>query len=93
MKIHTMVKRAVTAALFLLVCIAAMTCFLWWRSYAGVSNREILGAVREEGAATRLTVEMQCNALSRKLDRIESKLDRLIDMATPRLPDGMTPAQ
>ena len=28
-----------------------------------------------------------------KLDRIESKLDRLIEMATPKLPDNMVPVE
>ena len=37
-------------------------------------------------------IERRFERIDSKLDGIESKLDRLIDMATMKLPDGMTPA-
>ncbi len=91
MKLLKTLKRVMAVIVLLLICFAAF--WMWRMSYAGISNRQILDAVREEGAETRRTVNERSDALSRKLDTIEAKLDKLINMATPRLPDNMTPAQ
>lgn len=91
MKLLKTLKRVMAVIVLLLICFAAF--WMWRMSYAGVSNRQILDAVREEGEKTRRTVDERSDALSKKLDTIEAKLDKLIDLATPRLPDNMTPAQ
>ena len=64
-----------------------------------VSRREVQETVVSESAAIQARLDAHCDAIERrfervdsKLDSIESKLDRLIDMATMKLPDGMTPA-
>ena len=91
MKLLKTLKRVMAVIVLLLICFAAF--WMWRMSYADVSNRQILDAVREEGEKTRRTVDERSDALSKKLDTIEAKLDKLIDLATPRLPDNMTPAQ
>ena len=91
MKLLKTLKRVMAVIVLLLICFAAF--WMWRMSYAGVSNRQILDAVREEGEKTRRTVDERSDALSKKLDTIEATLDKLIDLATPRLPDNMTPAQ
>ena len=64
-----------------------------------MSRREVKETVVSESAAIQAHLDARCDAIERrfervdsKLDSIESKLDRLIDMATMKLPDGMTPA-
>ena len=82
-------------ALFLLVAaLSAAVAWLWlFYRDGGVTHRDLADLVAAEGAATRAKVDERCNALDVKLDRIESKLDRLIQLATPRLPDGMKTAE
>ena len=82
-------RRIATVALLLLLLL--VLAFEWWRFAAdrGVSHRDLKEAVARESAVVRERVDARCDALERRLDRIESKIDRLIEMATPRLPDGM----
>ena len=77
---------AVAVVLVLLVLLAWL--WLFYRD-GGVTHRQLADLITAEGAATRAKVDQRCNALDSKLDRIESKLDKLIQLATPRLPDGM----
>ena len=62
----------------------------------GVTNRDILGAVREESADIKQRLDARADELSEKLDasgarleRIESKLDRLLDIASHPLSDKL----
>ena len=79
------------AFLVLLLLILLILAFEGWRLFAdgGVSHRDLEKAILRESAAVREHMDVRCDALERRLDRIESKIDRLIDMATPKLPDGM----
>lgn len=82
-------------ALFLLVAaLSAAVAWLWlFYRDGGVTHRDLADLVAAEGAATRAKVDERCDALDVKLDRIESKLDRLVQLVTPRLPDGMKAAE
>jgi hypothetical protein len=84
-----MTKKVLIA--ILIVVLLAMTVAWLWLFYrdGGVTHRELADLITAEGAATRTKVDERCDALDVKLDRIESKLDKLIQLATPRLPDGM----
>ena len=88
-----MIKR-LTMALVLAVVLAALIAWLWlFYRDGGVTHRDLADLITAEGAATRARVDERCDALDVKLDRIESKLDKLIQLAAPRLPDGMTPVE
>jgi len=98
-------KRSTFLAAAALVAIALA--LLWWRRCGGVSHREIRTAVVSEAAAVRSLVDARCDAIERnqamimlkvdgldaKLDAIGRKLDALMKMAEPQLPDGMSPAE
>ena len=86
--------KKILAVVLLVVVLATVVAWLWllYRD-GGVTHRDLAGLVSAEGAATRARVDERCAALDVKLDRIESKLDRLIQLATPRLPDGMKAAE
>ena len=60
------------------------------RAIQALKEADLIAA---EGAATRTKVDERCDALDVKLDRIESKLDKLLQLATPRLPDDMKAAE
>ena len=84
-----MAKKILIAAL-LVVLLATVIAWLWlFYRDGGVTHRDLADLITAEGAATRTKVDERCDALDVKLDRIESKLDKLIQLATPRLPDGM----
>ena len=88
-----MAKKILIAAL-LVVLLATVIAWLWlFYRDGGVTHRELADLITAEGAATRAKVDERCDALDVKLDRVESKLDTLIQLATPRLPDGMKAAE
>jgi len=74
----------------LLILLTLLVGRIWFSFCGGVSHRELKVAVEREAAETCAHVDRRCDVLEKKLDRIEGKLDRLIEMATTKLPDGMT---
>ena len=86
--------KKILIAVLLVVLLATVVAWLWllYRD-GGVTHRELADLIAAEGAATRARVDERCDALDVKLDRIESKLDKLIQLATPRLPDDMKAAE
>ena len=60
--------------------------------HADITNSDVQETVLAESQTIQVQMDARCATLERKLDRIEAKLDRLIEMATTKLPDGMTPA-
>lgn len=81
-------KIKIAAVIVLLLAILIAWLWLFYRD-GGVTHRELADRIADEGEATRTRVDERCDAMDAKLDRIESKLDKLIQLATPRLPDGM----
>ena len=90
----TTMKNKLLATVLFVVVLATVIAWLWlFYRDGGVTHRELADLITAEGAATRAKVDERCDALDVKLDRIESKLDKLIQLATPRLPDGMKSAE
>lgn len=73
----------------LLALIVAAALYL---KFAGVTHEDLRDAVRGESATIQQAMDDRYRALDRKLDRIEGKLDRLLEIANRPLPDGMSPA-
>ena len=98
-RVWKFVERLVVAAL-LALAIAAIV-LLWQRIAGGfVSNREVRQSVVSEAASLKTRLDERCDTVEARLNRIESKidgldrkLDRLIELATPRLPDEMRAAE
>lgn len=87
-------KKAV--AIIVILAVAAVAAWLWYRQCGGVSHGELKSAIERESRTTRAQLRDESAAINAKLDRIEAKVDRveakldkLIEMATPKLPDGM----
>ena len=77
--------------LFLLVI--ALGVALWYLKFCGVTHEEIYAAVTEESAKVQSVVDDRYQKLDKKLDRIEGKLDKLLEIANRPLPDGMQRAE
>ena len=77
--------------LFLLVI--ALGAALWYLKFCGVTHEEIYEAVTEKSAKVQSVVDDRYQKLDRKLDRIEGKLDKLLEIANRPLPDGMQRAE
>ena len=86
-------KKRISAVVLAALLLAAACLWLLWRQSGGVSHVEIRDTVVAESGSVKALVDARCDALERKLDAIEGKLDLLIRMATPQLPDGMSPAR
>ena len=91
--ICAMIKRFLIAVLLVMVLVTIVSWLWLFYRDGGVTHRDLADLVAAEGTATRARVDERCDALDVKLDRIESKLDRLIQLATPQLPDGMKAAE
>ena len=62
---------------------------IWYLKFAGVTHEDIYDAVTAESTKVQSVVDDRYQKLDRKLDRIESKLDKLLEIANRPLPDGV----
>ena len=83
-------KKLIVVLVLLLIALAAA---LWYLKFYGVTHEEIYEAVTEESAKVQAVVDDRYQRLDRKLDRIEGKLDKLLEIANRPLPDGMQRAE
>ena len=83
-------KKLIVVLVLLLIALAAA---LWYLKFCGVTHEEIYEAVTEESAKVQSVVDDRYQRLDRKLDRIEGKLDKILEIANRPLPDGMQKAQ
>ena len=73
----------------LILLVIALGAAIWYLKFYGVTHEEIYEAVTEESAKVQSVVDDRYQ----KLDRIESKLDKLLEIANRPLPDGMQRAE
>ena len=83
-------RKLIVVLILLLIALAAA---LWYLKFCGVTHEEIYEAVTEESAKVKSVVDDRYQRLDRKLDRIEGKLDKILEIANRPLPDGMQKAQ
>ena len=83
-------KKLIVVLILLLVALAAA---LWYLKFYGVTHEEIYEAVTEESMKVQSVVDDRYQRLDRRLDRIEGKLDKILEIANRPLPDGMQKAQ
>ena len=83
-------KKLIVILVLLLVAAGAG---IWYLKFAGVTREDIYDAVTAESAKVQSVVDDRYQKLDRKLDRIESKLDKLLEIANRPLPDGMQRAE
>ena len=83
-------KKLIVILVLLLVAAGAA---IWYLKFAGVTHEDIYDAVMAESAKVQSVVDDRYRKLDRKLDRIESKLDKLLEFANRPLPDGMERAE
>ena len=84
-----MKKKFVT---LLALVIAAVASILYLK-FTGVTHEDIYAAVTGESEKIQSVVDDRYRKLDQKLDRIEGKLDKLLEIANRPLPDGMQRAQ
>ena len=82
-------KKVIVAGVALLLIAAA----IWYLKFAGVTHEDIYDAVTGESDKVQSVVDDRYRKLDRKLDRIEGKLDKLLEIANRPLPDGMERAE
>ena len=79
--------------LVLILLMVAAVAVVWYLKFSGVTHEEIYEAVTEESAKVQNIVDDRYRKLDQKLDRIEGKLDKLLEIASRPLPDGMQRAE
>ena len=79
--------------LVLILLMVAAVAVVWYLKFSGVTHEEIYEAVTEESAKVQNIVDDRYRKLDQKLDRIEGKLDKLLEIANRPLPDGMQRAE
>ena len=83
-------KKLIVILVLLAIALGAA---VWCLKFAGVTHEEIYEAVTEESAKVQNVVDDRYQKLDRKLDRIEGKLDKLLEFANRPLSDGMQRAE
>ena len=82
------VKLGVAGVILLAIIIAAL-----YLRYGGVTHESIHHAVLDESSEIKERIDDRYSALDKKLERIEGKLDRILDIANRPLPDNLQPAK
>ena len=83
-------KKLIVILVLLLVAAGAA---IWYLKFAGVTHEDLYDAVTGESAEVQAVVDDRYQKLDQKLDRIEGKLDKLLEIANRPLPDGMQRAE
>ena len=83
-------KKLIVILFLLLIALGAA---VWYLKFSGVTHEEIYEAVTEESAKVQNVVDDRYQKLDKRLDRIEGKLDKLLEIANRPLPDGMQRAE
>ena len=83
-------KKLIGILVLLMITLGAA---VWYLKFYGVTHEEIYEAVTEESAKVQSVVDDRYQKLDQKLNRIEGKLDKLLEIANRPLPDGMQRAQ
>ena len=83
-------KKLIAILILLAIALGAA---IWYLKFAGVTHEDIHEAVTEESMKVQNVVDDRYQKLNQKLDRIEGKLDRILEIANRPLPDGMQPAR
>ena len=83
-------KKLMVILILLLIALGAA---VWCLKFYGVTHEEIYEAVTEESAKVQSVVDDRYRRIDQKLDRIEGKLDKLLEIANRPLPDGMQRAE
>ncbi|MBQ0031825.1 MAG: hypothetical protein KBT68_03375 [bacterium] len=83
-------KKLIVILLLLAIALGAA---VWYLKFSGVTHEDIYEAVTGESAKVQSVVDDRYQKLDQRLDRIESKLDKLLEIANRPLPDGMRRAE
>ena len=83
-------KKYIVIAFVLLIAIIALLVYF---GFIGVTHKDIHRAVCDESQKIQDRIDARYQALDRKLDRIDGKLDKLLEIANRPLPDGMQKAR
>ena len=75
--------------MIVLLLLALAGVAVWYLKSAGVTHEDLREAVIGESAKVQETVDDRYRRLDRKLDRIEGKLDMLLEIANRPLPDAI----
>lgn len=78
--------------MILLVIVLAIVGAALYLRFGGVTHERIVEVVDDRAEEIKAHIDIRYSELNRKLDRVESKLDRLLEIATRPFPDGMQPA-
>ena len=71
----------------------ALLCAVLYLRFGGVTHERLYDAVVNESDEIQERIDVRCRELDRKLDRIEGKLDKILEMANRPLPDNLQPAR
>lgn len=86
-------NKAKKALLILVLLLIAAAAAVWYLKFAGVTHEDIHEAVIAESEKVQSVVDDRYRKIDKRLDRIESKLDKLLEIANRPLPDGMQRAE
>ena len=74
-----------------IILLAILAAALYLR-FGGVTHERLYDKVVEESGMIQEKIDDRYRALDQKLDRIEGKLDKILEIANRPLPDNLKPA-
>jgi len=82
------IKFIIGGVVLLAIVIAAL-----YLRHGGVTHESICRVVVDESGDVKERIDDRYHALDRKLDRIEGKLDRILEIANRPMPDHLQPVK
>lgn len=82
-------KKLIIVVLLLIAAVAAV----WYLKSFGITHENIYATLKDESGQIQFVVDDRYQQLAQKLERIDKKLDQLLEIANRPLPDGMQRAE